>query len=134
MPFLYHRTKTLDLLRDIQKMSPLPNHIKGVKFRSTGDRQHVQIEGVCQIDFIYTNEIFMYHKKFNDFREGNLDGYMRYFVGFGKVHHAEQIWEMWKNKTPSDYDPSNPEKFGVEKKTNWVKKLYEISKHGGKLL
>jgi len=125
MLYLYHRAKQLDLLDEIQKLSPIPNHLKGVRFRSHGNQQSVVIDGVCQIDWIYTNEIFMYHKKFNDFREGNLQGYMSYFLGFGKVPHKEQIWEMWKNNLSSNYDPTNPELVGTKKKENLVKKLYE---------
>jgi len=128
MPYLYQRCKKLGLLEDIKKMSPLPKFVNGVKWRADGDRHSVQIEGVCQIDFIFTNEIFQYHKKFDEFREGNLQGYMSYFLGFGKVEHQEQIWEMWKNKTESDYDPTNPELVGVKKRRNYVMEMFEDGK------
>ena len=128
MPFLYHRTKTLKILKEIQKMSPLPNHVKGVKFRVNGEKTSVAIEGVCQIDFIYTNEIFGYHKKFDKFREGNLQGYMSFFLGFGKVEHKEQIWEMWKDNVKSDYDPSGPDN-GVKKQKNLIKELFNEAKN-----
>lgn len=133
MLFLYQRAKHLGLLKEIQMLSPMPNHINGVRWRSHGDMQSVAIDGLCQIDFIYTSEIFGYHKKFDDFREGNLEGFMSFFLGFGKIKHEEQIWEMWKNNTPSDYDPSKPEKHRIEKKTNLVKELYEKEKRRNSL-
>jgi len=58
---------------------------------------------------------------------------MSFFLGFGKIKHEEQIWEMWKNNTPSDYDPSKPEKHRIEKKTNLVKELYEKEKRRNSL-
>ena len=128
MPYLYKRCKTLKILDYMQKLSPFPHTIKGVKWRNRGKKGGVQIEGLCQIDFIYTNAIFMYDKKFNEFREGNLDGYMKYFVGFGKVHHKEHVWELWKSNEPSDYDPTNPDQHLIEKNENLVKKLYEKAK------
>ena len=123
MPYLYKRCETLGLLKYMERMSPFPNNVKGVKWRG----KYVQIEGLCQIDLIYTNEIFMYHKKFHDFREGSLDGYMKYFVGFGKVPHKEHVWELWKDNLSSDYDPSNTETLEEEK--NLVKELYEKARN-----
>jgi len=128
MPYFYKRCKALKILDYMEKLSPLPNTIKGVKWRSQGKKGGVSIEGLCQIDFIYTNAIFMYDKKFNEFREGNLDGYMKYFVGFGKVHHKEHVWELWKNNETSDYDPTNPEQYLINKERNLVKELYTKAK------
>jgi len=132
MPYLYQRCKTLNLLDDIQKLSPLPNHIKGVKWRAHGKNIHVEILGLAQIDFIYTAEIFGYHKKFDDFRDGRLQGFMSFFLGFGKIQHEEEIFELWKNDIPSDYDPTKPEI--TEKKENLVKNLFDEAKMSGKLL
>jgi len=128
MPYLYHRCKTLGLTDYIQRMSPLPNKVRGVKFRRNGKNTSVSIEGVCQVDFIYSMEIFMYHKKFNDFRGGNLQSFMSFFLGFGKVQHKEQVFELWRDNITSDYDPTKPELFGTKKKKNLVKILYERAK------
>lgn len=128
MPYLYHRCRTLKLLDEIKKMSPLPKIVKGVKWRNNGGRVSVQIEGVCQIDFIFTADIFGYHKKHDEFREGNLQGFMSFFLGFGKVFHEEQIFEMWRDNIESDYDPSNPNLVGVNKGRNYVMELFDEAK------
>lgn len=124
MPFMFKRAEHLGLKDDIQIMSPLKN---GVRFRNHGGRASVTVEGVCQVDMLYANEIWKYHEKFTDFRGGKLDDYMAYFLGFGKIKHEEQIWEMWKNSTKTDYDPSNPELSGVSKRRNYIKELWNES-------
>lgn len=122
MPYLYKRAEKLGILNEIQLMSPLR---KGVRIRTHGDKTQVVIEGVCQVDFLYANEIWKYHEKYNEFREGGLDGYMSFFLGFGKIHHEKQLWELWEDGDKSDYDPSDPNDVGVEKQKNYVKELWE---------
>lgn len=128
MPYFYQRAKTLGLENYVQRMSPLPSKTRGVKFRKTGKNTSVEILGVCSIDWIYTNEIFGYHRKFTGFRGGSLQSYMSFFLGFGKVPHKEQVFEMWRDNVTSDYDPSKPEIFGEVERKNLVKELYEKAK------
>jgi len=107
MPFLYKRAEVLGLLKEIQIMSPVPNvkefnRYYGVYFRRYGEKNQVEMRGLAQLDFIPIESVFKYEDKFYKFKGYGLDNYMQFFLGFGKVEHEKQLWELWED---------NPEKL-----------------------
>lgn len=98
-PFLYERSKFLGMLDQMQKMSPFSN----VYSRNAGGRYEVVIQGVGQIDWVFSNEVLQVAQKYYDFRGGRLADWMAFFTDFYKLDKKGKqpvyYWLMGKVKS-----------------------------------
>lgn len=106
-PAVYARTEQLQLLEEIQKMSPCPilkkansDNYEGVYLRKgRGEKRQIVIKGVAQIDYVFTDEVFNFSRKHYDFRGGRLEDWMGFFLDFPKVDKENRrVWEYWEQE------------------------------------
>lgn len=91
-PFLYERSKFLGILDQMQKMSPFGS----VYSRNAGGKYEVVIQGVGQIDWVFSDDVLQVAQKYYDFRGGRLADWMGYFTDFNKLdkegHQPVYFW------------------------------------------
>ncbi len=93
-PFLYERTKFLGMLGDMQKMSPFGN----VYSRNNGGKYELVIQGVGQIDWVFSDQVLQVAQKYYDFRGGRLADWMAFFTDFEKLDkRGKQPVYYWLN-------------------------------------
>lgn len=102
MPFLYRRAGYLGLLEKMQYMSPFPqikenNRWLQVYARNVGGKFQVVIQGIGQLDWIFSDEVLQVAQKYYDFRGNRLADWMSYFLGFHKLDKGKMnVWEYWE--------------------------------------
>jgi len=100
-PFLYERTKFLGLLDEMQKMSPFGN----VYSRNNSGKYTVVIEGVGQMDWVFSEEVLGVAQKYYDFRGGRLADWMAFFTDFEKLDkEGKQPVYYWLNDLDFELD------------------------------
>ncbi len=100
-PFLYERTKFLGMLDEMQKMSPFSN----VFSRNNGGKYTVVVDGVGQIDWVFSDEVLQVAQKYYDFRGGRLADWMAFFTDFEKIDKkGKQPVYYWLNDLDFELD------------------------------
>lgn len=108
-PMFCERCKHLGLWDEIQLLSPIPvgkdfkgkMNIQNIKLYIRYDdkkfetgREYI-IKGVPQHDIFYDDNVLMYTKDHNKMKRRNLETFLNYFLGFGKIKHSESVWELY---------------------------------------
>ena len=83
-------------------MSPFPqikenNRWLQVYARNVGGKFQVVIQGIGQLDWIFSDEVLQVAQKYYDFRGNRLADWMSYFLGFHKLDKGKMnVWEYWE--------------------------------------
>jgi DNA polymerase elongation subunit (family B) len=113
MPLFYERCVYLGLKKDLYQMSPLPQNDWNVhvssQFKYGVEVKHeIQIKCVPQHDLYFDGEQLMYSKDEYDMKRHNLDTYMLYFLGVGKIEHKHlKVHELLEQ------DPEKEELYNI---------------------
>jgi len=108
-PMFYERCSYLGLSKEIQKMSPIPigrnffGEISSpsVKMRLRKDENDIEtgreyvIKCIPQHDLFYDNNVLMYTTNHDKMKRRNLETFLNYFLGFGKIKHKESVCELF---------------------------------------
>lgn len=113
MPMFIERCKSLNLHKDIEKLSIIPAtvdsygriknssvrlYLKTDKFGNERAREY-RIKCMPQHDFMYDSLILGYSDNHYKMKRKNLDTYLNYFFGFGKVEHeGSSVYDMHINE------------------------------------
>jgi DNA polymerase elongation subunit (family B) len=104
MPMFYNRCMSLELWKEIQKLSPIPYKIKqnkmiepSVKVYEQGEKYEIYIKAMPQHDLYFDDMILFYSKNEHEMKKHNLDTFMSHFLGIHKVEHeGEMVWELFE--------------------------------------
>jgi len=103
-PVIYKRAIAHNLLKQMQKMSPLPNnknaygHYYGCYTRGRGEKFEVVIRCITPLDILYDVPKLGYTQGFRDFFGGGLENYLQYFAKIGKLKHQGLSVAQFKKK------------------------------------
>lgn len=110
MPCVYARARRLGLMKEMQQMSICPKKKRrngrwqGVYLRmGRGNKREIVIKGVNQVDFVFTDEVFDFARKHDDFRGGNLASWLKYFFDYHKLDKQKyRVWQYWEQEDVND--------------------------------
>jgi len=113
MPMFIERCKHMKLHMDLEKLSIIPpvidrfgkiressikTHIKTDNFGNERAREY-RIKCLPQHDFMYDSLLLKYSDTHYKMKRKNLDTYLNYFLGFGKVEHeGSSVYDMHINE------------------------------------
>jgi len=120
MPFLYKRCQHLDLIEEMQQLSPFPKvriknrwanvYIRGGKEGKT----QVVILGTGQLDWIFSNEVLQIDQKYYDFRGNRLADWMDYFLDFNKLDKSgKPVGQLWDERIRYMLDYNLIDVYGI---------------------